>query len=88
MSITAKDMVSRWNHDMNTFLALLFEMCRRTYENRIKDSERLKLRFRSQTQSLGKIKSINKQYTTQIAKDDFYIQKMQNKINQFRKDKD
>lgn len=88
MSITAKDMVERWNHDMNTFIALLFEMCRRTYESRIKESNSLKVRFKSQTRQLGKIKSMNKQYTQQIAKDDFYIKKMQTKINQFRLDKD
>lgn len=71
MSITAVDMVDKWNHDMNTFIALLFDMCRRTYEDRINNVNSLKSRFMSQSKMVNKMNKVNSQMKYKVAKDDF-----------------
>jgi len=54
LSVNAKDMVDRWNHDMSTFIALLYEICRRNYESKISQNNKIMVRFVGDKNSLAK----------------------------------
>lgn len=88
MSMTASDMIEKWNHDMNTFIAILFEICRRTYETKIQQGNPMRVSFMSQTDKIAKYQLQNMRLKSRLENDGQYLQQMGEKIKQFRRDKD
>lgn len=86
--MTATDMVTRWNHDMNTFIAVLFQICIKNLESKVRNSNHIRVRFMSQTDKIAKYQIENYELKNQITHDQNVIKGMSQKIIGFRRDKD
>lgn len=86
-NISATDMSSRWNQDMNTFVAVLFELTKRHYVDQLNESNLMRIRYKEQSGELGRFKDIQKKSHSVIESDEKLIKGLKKEMEDFKKGK-